>query len=102
MQNVKSIFAGIRLWAINKNLLMGSTWQKQWGKLEEEIKEAKVALESGDLAAIKDELGDCAVVLTVIAAQHGLNLEDCLEAALLKISKRKGKMVDGVFVKDGY
>ena len=28
-------------------------------------------------------------------------LEDCLESAYNVISKRTGKMVDGVFVKDG-
>lgn len=99
---VKSVFVGIRLWAAGKNLITGSTWQKQFGKLQEEVNEAKEAMELQDLAKVKDELGDCGVVLTLLAAQHGLNFEDCLEAALAKISKRTGKVIDGVFVKDSY
>ena len=99
---VKSVFVGIRLWAAGKNLITGSTWQKQFGKLQEEVNEAKEAMELQDLAKVKDELGDCGVVLTLLAAQHGLNFEDCLEAALTKISKRTGKVIDGVFVKDSY
>ena len=99
---VKSVFVGIRLWAAGKNLITGSTWQKQFGKLQEEVNEAKEAMELKDLAKVKDELGDCGVVLTVLAAQHGLNFEDCLEAALSKISKRTGQVIDGVFVKDSY
>lgn len=100
--SIKSVFVGIRLWAAGKNLITGSTWQKQFGKLQEEVNEAKEAMELQDLAKVKDELGDCGVVLTLLAAQHGLNFEDCLEAALAKISKRTGKVIDGVFVKDSY
>ena len=100
--SIQSVFVGIRLWASGKNLITGSTWQKQFGKLQEEVNEAKEAMELQDLAKVKDELGDCGVVLTLLAAQHGLNFEDCLEAALAKISKRTGKVVDGVFVKDSY
>lgn len=100
--SIKSVFVGIRLWAAGKNLITGSTWQKQFGKLQEEVNEAKEAMEQQDLAKVKDELGDCGVVLTLLAAQHGLNFEDCLEAALAKISKRTGKVIDGVFVKDSY
>ena len=100
--SIKSVFVGIRLWAAGKNLITGSTWQKQFGKLQEEVNEAKEAMELQDLAKVKDELGDCGVVLTLLAAQHGLNFEDCLEAALTKISKRTGKVIDGVFVKDSY
>lgn len=117
--SIQSVFVGIRLWAAGKNLITGSTWRKQFGKLQEEVNEAKEAMAAfetgqtrapGDpvvdhaegLAKVKDELGDCGVVLTLLAAQHGLNFEDCLEAALAKISKRTGKVVDGVFVKDSY
>ena len=100
--SIESVFVGIRLWASGKNLITGSTWQKQFGKLQEEVNEAKEAMELQDLAKVKDELGDCGVVLTLLAAQHGLNFEDCLEAALAKISKRTGKVIDGVFVKDSY
>ena len=95
-------FRGIRTWAEEKGIFANSTWDKQFVKLEEETLEAMTAMMGGDLAQIKDELGDCVVVLTVLAAMHGLNIEDCVAGALTKISKRKGKMVDGQFVKDAY
>lgn len=38
--------------------------------------------------------------LVILAAKHGLTLEECLEAAWDEIKDRKGKTVDNVFVKD--
>ena len=97
---MNNVFAGIRSWAVGKNLILGSTWEKQFVKFEEESLEAMTAMMDGDKTQIQDELGDCAVVLTIMAAQHGLNLEECLEHCLAKISKRKGTVVDGIFVKE--
>lgn len=39
-------------------------------------------------------------MLVILAAKHGLTLEECLEAAWDEIKNRKGKTVDNVFVKD--
>lgn len=50
---------------------------------------------------IKDALGDILVTIIIGAELQGLKLEDCLESAYNVISKRTGKMVNGVFVKDG-
>lgn len=50
---------------------------------------------------LKDALGDILVTIIIGAKLQGLQLEDCLESAYNVISKRTGKMVDGVFVKDG-
>ena len=41
------------------------------------------------------------VVLINIAERNNLSIEDCLEQAYNDIKDRKGKMVDGVFVKEG-
>lgn len=87
-------------WAESKNLLTGSTWEKQYVKLAEEKDELMLALLAKDISAVEDELGDCLVVLTVIAAQQGLTLTQCYERAYNKISKRTGKTIDGIFVKD--
>ena len=46
------------------------------------------------------EMGDVLVTLIINADLHGIDIEDCLYEALQKITKRKGKMVDGAFVKD--
>ena len=41
------------------------------------------------------------VVLTNIAERHGLTIEECAEHAYDEIKDRKGRMVDGVFIKEG-
>lgn len=46
------------------------------------------------------ELGDLLVTTIVFAHQNGYDLEECLEMAYNKISKRNGKLVNGQFVKD--
>lgn len=87
-------------WASDKGLVDNSTWEAQYVKLTEEKDELMVALMAKDLDSIEDELGDCLVVLTVVAAQHGLTIEQCYKRAYNKISKRKGKTINGIFVKE--
>ena len=55
----------------------------------------------GNHDAVMDGIGDAFVVLTILAAQHGLDIEECIAAAWSEIKDRKGRMVDGVFRKDG-
>lgn len=40
------------------------------------------------------------VGLTILAAQSGTNIEWCIECAYQEIKDRKGRMIDGVFVKE--
>jgi hypothetical protein len=47
-----------------------------------------------------DGIGDAVVVLTILAAQHGVTIEECIDAAWDEIKDRKGRMIDGVFVKE--
>lgn len=47
-----------------------------------------------------DAVGDITVVLIVYCMQRGLDIQECLEAAYEEIKDRKGKIVDGVFVKE--
>ena len=50
---------------------------------------------------IRDDIGDCIVVLINIAERNNLTLTECLEKAYDDIKDRKGRMVDGIFVKEG-
>lgn len=93
-------FDRIRRWAAARNLLQGSTPARQFTKLEEEVTELAEAIAKDDYKEFVDAIGDCIVVLTIMAAQRGVNVEDCIDAAWSEIKDRKGKMIDGVFVKE--
>ncbi len=96
----KTQFQLIRNWAIERNLVEGATPEKQMLKMNEELGELSKAIGKSDTPEIIDGLGDCVVVLTILAAQHGLKIEDCIEAAYNEIKDRKGKMINGIFVKE--
>ena len=49
---------------------------------------------------INDAIGDMVVVLTNLAHLHGTDIETCIADAYKVIAKRKGKMINGTFVKD--
>ena len=74
---------------------------KQWGKMQEEVQELEVAIHMKDTPASIDELGDVIVTAIIQANLIGVSLDECLQVAYDKIAKRKGTMVDGVFVKEG-
>ena len=88
----------VKQWHKDRNLIEGSTDAAQHTKLVEEVKE----LETNILLSqpVIDDIGDCLVVLINIAERNGLSLFDCLSHAYNDIKDRKGKMVDGVFVKE--
>lgn len=113
-------------WHYEKDLIEGSTDLNQFDKLLEEVvelylelvesKDSKIALMTlqnhllnlfargkGDRKegnSVKDAIGDIIVVLTNIAERNNLTVEECLQEAVEVITKRKGKKVDGVFVKE--
>jgi NTP pyrophosphatase (non-canonical NTP hydrolase) len=90
-------------WAHDKGIFDNSTPIAQMSKMKEEVEELdeEVLLNDKSLIRIKGELGDVLVTAIIQAHFHGLSLADCLQQAHDKISKRKGKLVDGVFVKEG-
>jgi NTP pyrophosphatase (non-canonical NTP hydrolase) len=49
---------------------------------------------------VADDIGDMVVVLLNIAERNNLSLEECLSRAWDDIKDRKGKMVDGIFIKE--
>jgi hypothetical protein len=87
-------------WAIDRNIIGGTTAKDQFGKLKEEIDELYGAICQNNLPETIDAIGDCSVVLAIIAAQHGLAFEQCQEAAWHGIKDRKGRIVNGTFVKE--
>lgn len=89
----------VRNWAGERGLLQGSTPEHQLLKLREEVHELQDAIASCDEPEIKDAIGDIQVVLAVICAMKGWHIDMCRNAAWDTIKGRRGKLVDGVFVK---
>ena len=90
----------VEKWARDKNLIEGSTPSKQLEKLNEEVGELYEGIAKDCKAETRDAIGDVCVVLCIVAAQVGLSFDDCLESAWDEIKDRRGKMVDGIFVKE--
>jgi len=87
-------------WGEEKGILAKGTPMGQAIKTLEEVNELLAAINNGDQVEIKDALGDILVTIILQAELQQMDLVDCLESAYNIISKRNGKMVDGVFVKN--
>lgn len=165
MTTLTKLIKNIENWAEARNLIEGSTPKKQFIKLMEEFGELCSGVSKNKIDVIKDSIGDCFVVLTILSAQRNrneiniswvavkhhtkttlkadavlifllhdltrisceldrntslevlfsnivldlagvcdcfnLDLIDCVQAAWDDIKDRKGRMIDGVFVKEG-
>jgi len=93
-------FELIRQWANAKGIYTKGDPKTQTLKLVEESGELAKAILNNDQNEIIDAIGDCVVVLTSIAHMRGVTIEQCIDEAYNVISKRKGKMINGTFVKE--
>ena len=96
----KCIFPSIRSWAHERGLYDKGDVKTQYVKLQEEAGEVARAIIKNDIAELKDGIGDMVVVLTNLAHLAGLEIEDCIQSAYDVMSKRKGSMINGSFVKN--
>ena len=85
-------------WHENRNLIAGSTDHQQFEKLLEEVEELRLNIMKSQ--PIVDDIGDIIVVLINLAHRNNLTLHECMEHAFKDIRHRKGKMVNGIFVKE--
>ena len=99
-RDMEDLIIAIEHWAVARNLIDGSTAQAQTVKLLEEAGELAGGVCRGNTDVIADSIGDCVVVLVILAAQCGLDFGECVEGAYNEIKDRRGKMVDGMFVKE--
>lgn len=85
-------------WHYDRNLIEGSTDKDQYCKLMQEAGELSDSIcKQYD---VRDDIGDMLVVLINIAERNNLSLGQCLKRAWDDIKNRKGRMVDGVFIKE--
>ena len=90
----------IRTWATERGLYDKGDTKTQFCKLMEEAGELGRAVLKNDNAEFVDAIGDMVVVLTNLAHLGGTSIEQCIDAAYAEIQNRKGKMVNGTFVKN--
>ena len=88
----------IEQWHEDRNLIAGSTDKDQVLKLIQELGELSDSVcKEKDM---KDDLGDMLVVMINIMKRNNITIEECLQKAYDDIKDRKGRMVDGIFVKE--
>ena len=97
---MKKLVSNVIGWADEKDLIDKEKSTKQMLKVMEEVGETASALAKGNRDELIDGIGDVFVTLIILAAQNGLNPEDCLKSAWNEIKNRTGKTVNGVFIKD--
>lgn len=96
--NLMTLINKVIQWHYDRNLIHGSTDKDQALKLLQELGELSDSVCKGK--DISDDIGDMLVVMLNIAERNKVSLASCLERAWNDIKDRKGKMVDGIFVKE--
>lgn len=96
--SLDNLITKVLTWHYDRNLIKGSTDRSQFDKLDEEVGELLCSIINED--DVKDDIGDIMVVLINIAERNNTTIQECLEVAYEDIKDRKGKMVDGIFVKE--
>lgn len=94
-----TVILKIKQWIKDRNLHTADP-RIQMCKTVEELGELANAINKNKLDGAEDAIGDVAVTLICISEQLGLNFTTCMEKAYEEIKDRKGKMVNGVFVKE--
>lgn len=105
MENLQNVELSTRLktllWAKDKGLIDPNKKFVQLAKLQEESGELAGALIRNNREEIIDAIGDIRVVLTILAAQLGLDDNECYDTVYDVIKNRTGKLSeDGSFIKD--
>ena len=93
----------VRLWGAEKGIIgpeAKATPLTQFEKLLEEVEELHQGIAHNKPIETIDAIGDCTVVLILLAELCSFRFEDCLHSAYDEIKKRTGRMIDGKFVKD--
>ena len=93
-----NLIGNVIVWHYDRNLIEGSTDKDQTLKLLQELGELSDSVCKGK--DIRDDIGDMLVVMLNITERNGVSLTECLERAWNDIKDRKGRMVDGIFVKE--
>lgn len=91
----------ITQWADDKGILVSENVPQQTMKVMEELGETAGAILKGKKTdEVIDGIGDTFVTVIILAKQLGLDPTECLESAWNEIKDRKGKTINGTFIKE--
>ncbi|MBF0752123.1 MULTISPECIES: MazG-like family protein [unclassified Pasteurella] len=96
MVDLQQLIKNIELWAEDRNLIEGSTPQKQFIKLMEEFGELCSGVSKNKPDVVKDSIGDCFVVMVILAAQRGKNEALVAEELILESHSFKSEIEDSL------
>ena len=86
-------------WAMERGILRNSYPLAQFAKLVSEVGELADNIAKGK--DVRDDIGDCMVVLTILAYMSNTDLLECAHTAWNDIKNRTGYLNEqGVFVKE--
>ena len=94
------LIENVKKWAEEKNLLKKENSKAQMLKVLEEVGETAGALLKNKNKEIIDGLGDSFVTLIILCYQLDLEPKKCLQSAWNEIKNRKGKTVNGTFIRE--
>ncbi len=107
MKSYEELETKVNEWAEERDIFQKSSALKQINKTQEELLETLQALVVYEFAPlqknldeVEDGIGDMLVTIIILSKMVGVDSVRCLESAYNVIKGRKGKMVDGLFVKD--
>lgn len=98
--NFEKLHEFIIQWAEDRKIISPKNVSKQFMKVTEELGELAEGINKDNQGQIKDSLGDIMVTLIILAQDLNFDLLDCLNSAYRVIQNRKGKTINGVFVKE--
>tara|TARA_Y100000361_G_scaffold119644_1_gene111171 strand:+ start:252 stop:557 length:306 start_codon:yes stop_codon:yes gene_type:complete len=98
IKSLETLILDTEQWHEDRNLIKGATDKDQVLKLLQELGELSDSVCKGE--DIKDDIGDMLVIMINICKRNNISLSECLYVAYNDIKDRKGKMVDGIFVKE--
>lgn len=98
--NIETIERNVIQWGKDRDIYSQSNITSQLIKLKEEVQEIEDAYSNSEQMNLLDAIGDCMVVLTHIAHMAESDLFSSFLCAWSEIKDRKGKMMDGIFVKE--
>lgn len=100
MKDLNTLTTFIEVWGEDKGILPKPDPIKQFFKTQEEVDELYAAIRTNDRHEAMDAIGDIYVTLVMQCGYWDCTMAECVEQAYNVISKRTGKMVNGVFQKD--